>query len=356
MTPSLAPSLDPRLGPRRAPGRGWADELSLAAGIETSDIAGLLPWLVGVGAAAPLPGQGETAELWNLLAGIAATDVAMARVLEPHLDALAILAQARAEITDLDDDLARVNAGAHSTWGVFAAEGPGVRLEAHATAGRWHLTGTKPWCSLANDLSHALVTAWVSSEQRALFAVDLRAAGVAPHLGPWVARGLPRVVSAPVDFDDVAAVPVGDAGWYLRRAGFAWGGMGVAAIWWGAAVPLGDAVRRAAARAGADQLAATFAGRADSALWSARAVLAEAAELVDAGVTPAEAKLLAARVREVVAEAAERILLVADRALGAAPLATEEHHARRVADLHLYLRQHHAERDAARLGQRVASS
>jgi hypothetical protein len=40
-------------------------------------------------------------------------------------------------------------------------------------------------------------------------------------------------------------------------------------------------------------------------------------------------------------------------ALGPAPLARDERHARRVADLQLYLRQHHAERDEAALGRAV---
>jgi hypothetical protein len=39
--------------------------------------------------------------------------------------------------------------------------------------------------------------------------------------------------------------------------------------------------------------------------------------------------------------------------LGPAPLAFEEEHVRRVADLELYLRQHHADRDLAALGQLV---
>jgi hypothetical protein len=39
------------------------------------------------------------------------------------------------------------------------------------------------------------------------------------------------------------------------------------------------------------------------------------------------------------------------RALGPAPLATDREHAQRVADLTVYLRQHHAERDLARLGE-----
>ena len=40
-------------------------------------------------------------------------------------------------------------------------------------------------------------------------------------------------------------------------------------------------------------------------------------------------------------------------ALGPAPLTGDEDHARRVADLTVYLRQHHAERDLARQGEQV---
>lgn len=43
-------------------------------------------------------------------------------------------------------------------------------------------------------------------------------------------------------------------------------------------------------------------------------------------------------------------------ALGPAPLAFDEDHARRVADLELYVRQHHAERDLAQLGSAVLSA
>ena len=42
------------------------------------------------------------------------------------------------------------------------------------------------------------------------------------------------------------------------------------------------------------------------------------------------------------------------RALGAGPLGHDEAHGRRVADLTVYLRQHHAERDLAQLGALVA--
>ena len=51
-----------------------------------------------------------------------------------------------------------------------------------------------------------------------------------------------------------------------------------------------------------------------------------------------------------VAAAAERVLHQVAHALGPAPLAFDADHARQVADLELYVRQHHGERDLAALG------
>ncbi len=308
-----------------------------------ASVEATLAWCVEVGRTAPVIGTGRTRELWELLATTAEIDVAAARMLEPHLDALAILQQAGVPVES------------GSSWGVFAAEAPEMRLTAERSGTRWILRGIKPWCSLAANLSHALVAAHVGDAQRGLFAVDLRAPGVHPHTGPWFARGLPQVVSAPVEFDGVAAAPVGDPGWYLSRPGFAWGGMSVATCWWGAALALLHPLTVAARREHADQLAAVHLGRADAALWGARAVLAEAADLID-GDAPFDERLLAERVRAVVMDATTLVLAEADAALGPAPLVTDLAHARRVADLHLYLRQHHGPRDLARIGRSLAGA
>jgi hypothetical protein len=48
------------------------------------------------------------------------------------------------------------------------------------------------------------------------------------------------------------------------------------------------------------------------------------------------------------------VLTTVGHALGPGPLAHDETHAARVADLTLYVRQHHAERDLAALGRLVA--
>src|SRR3954454_4426872 len=80
------------------------------------------------------PGQGHTAELWELLGALAVGDLGVARAVEPHLDALAILDQAgpetRFEGFDGPDGLA---------WGVFAAEGPAATLTAKPDGAGWRL-------------------------------------------------------------------------------------------------------------------------------------------------------------------------------------------------------------------------
>jgi len=331
------------------PGDAATDLVVSAASVPLlgTHLGATIDWAVTAAAGAPHPGGGRTRETWEVLASAAAVDVAGARILEPHLDALSILGQARAD--GIGVDLAAIGAGPDASWGVFAAEG--ARLEAHRTPQGWTLTGTKNWCSLAGYLSHALVTAWTGPDTRRLFAVPLRRPEIDAHRGPWVSRGLSQIVSAAVDFRAAAAVPVGDDGWYHSRPGFAWGGMGVAAVWWGAAAPLVRSVVDRARQDGADQLATTFAGMTDAAFWSVRAVLAEAADAVDAGVGGRDLKITAERVRAFTAAQVEAILATADRALGPAPLTSDEKHARRVADLRIYLRQHHGERDLARLGR-----
>lgn len=314
-----------------------------------TDVTATIAWAVRLGPHVPVPGQRQpgqqqTLQTWEVLASTAALDVGVARVLEPHLDALSILDQAPA-----GTDLSVLGADDASSWGVFAAEGPGVRLEATPDGDGWVLDGVKPWCSLAADLSHALVTAWTPTGRR-LFAVALQAEGVEAAAGPWVSRGLQQVVSAPVTFSAVPAVPVGDVGWYLTRPGFAWGGIGVAAAWWGGTVGVARDLYDALGEREPDQLALAHLGAVDTALDAARATLLDAATVVDRGLDVPAPGVLARRVRGVVARTVEEVLTRSAHARGPGPLTGDETHARRVADLAVYVRQHHAERDDASLG------
>jgi alkylation response protein AidB-like acyl-CoA dehydrogenase len=319
---------------------GWAGPL-VAACRECGEDAEAAIKLAGhYGRLLPQPGGGRTARRWAVLAATGEHNLTVARVLEAHSDALAILAEAGEPVPD-------------GTWGVFAAEAAPHRLEARRQDGRVLLTGVKPWCSLAAFLDAALVTAHVG-DGRQLFRVSLRHPSVtADPPQAWVARGLRTVTSAAVRFDETPAEPVGAPGWYLERPGFAWGGMGVAACWHGGARGLRATLARASARR-TGELSALHVGIVDAELHASEAVLAGAAALVDAGQAEGGAgEILAMRVRAVVANAAERTIRQVGHALGPAPLAFDEDHARRVADLELYLRQHHAERDLAQLGSAV---
>ncbi|MFC7848681.1 hypothetical protein ACFUTU_09420 [Arthrobacter sp. NPDC057388] len=344
------------------------------------DVTALLAIAQQAGRSAPKPGDGRTARLWELLASVAAVDVAAARVLEPHLDAGAILSQA-----GIPDAFT-------GSWGVYAAEAPGTRLTAEHAADRAggqgeaepggnppgvQLSGSKPWCSLAQFVDHAVVTAHTGSGGRAAFAVDLRAAGVTCDVPEWTSRGLREIPSGTVHFDRVPAVPVGGDGWYFQRPGFAWGGMGVAACWLGGAVALGRhfeaaLLRGARSQREPDQVALAALGEVDRILASTLQYLARAAEAVDAAAnqpgngaetsgdgSPADsgrksgavgAWSEALRVRGTVAAAVERVQLLVSQNLGPGPLAFDERYGKCMADLSLYVRQHHATRDDAQLG------
>jgi LmbE family N-acetylglucosaminyl deacetylase/SAM-dependent methyltransferase len=330
------------------PGPGWTTERALALAVALGD-------------AGARPGAGATADLWEALATLAAADLGLARTVEPHLDALAILDQERdAAGGDGGTGTAREGDAEPRTWGVFAAEGGGDPLTAVADergSDAVRLSGTKPWCSLAGSLTHALITAAVGDGSRGLFAVDLRQPGVEVVPGAWVARGLVEVPSGPLRMRDVPARRVGAPGWYLERPGFHWGGIQVAACWYGGAVGLARTLLGAASREGADRLLLMHLGAVDAALDGARASLAEAALLVDRGLASGEeGRLLAKRVRAVVARAVDETLTHVAHALGPAPLAQDADHAKRVADLGLYVRQHHAERDDASLGGALAEA
>ena len=299
----------------------------------------------------PRPGHGRTAELWSALATLGAVDLTVARAVEPHLDALTILAEA---------DVPTGDPPAAATWGVYAAESPNQRLTAvNAGGGAWVMDGHKPWCSLAGRVSHALVTAWVDDSTRSLFAVDLGSRGVRPAEadGAWVSHGLPQISSCGVDFDRVEGDPVGEPGWYLTRPGFAWGGVGVAAVWYGGAVAVARRVLHHVAQRSPDQIAHLHVGRLDLALSASRQALAAAATAADSTRDEAGSSAVeAVRARSLVAETVETVIRVADHAMGPAPLAHDAEHAQRISDLRLYVRQHHAERDVADLGDRVLRS
>ncbi|QHK21338.1 hypothetical protein GU243_18340 [Pseudarthrobacter psychrotolerans] len=368
----------------------WAVPLLDSVASAAGDVPALLSLARDAGDNWPQPGGGHAALLWELLASVSAVDVAAGRVFEPHMDAQAILAQAEkvqaGNYRPRLDPASLVPTDRKGAWGVFAAEGLGLRLEAKTGDAGTLLSGSKPWCSLAPLLDRAVITAHTETGGRAAFAVDLRDPGVTCEEPAWVARGLREIPSGTVHFSQVPAHQLGSDGWYFSRPGFAWGGMGVAACWLGGAVGVARDYKDSladAAQSGRepDQIALAALGETDRILTAALQYLARAAALVDDGRLSAgedtweaedgsqqtvdgqpeavEGKPAAdrsawsdaLRVRGTVAAAVERVLSLVSRNRGPAPLAFDEPYAKRMADLALYVRQHHAMRDDAQLGR-----
>ena len=159
-----------------------------------------------------------------------------------------------------------------------------------------------------------------------------------------------------VGFPGVVADPVGPPDGYTNRPGFSHGGVGVAACWYGGARGVARALLSAAAKRDVGPHALAHLGAVDIGLRTAWAALTAAAREIDADPSDlrGDGPLRALRVRTLTEAVATDVLARTGRALGAGPLGHDEAHSRAVADLTVYLRQHHAERDLARLGELIA--
>ncbi|MGQ4516601.1 acyl-CoA dehydrogenase [Streptomyces sp. DW26H14] len=289
----------------------------------------------------PLPGSGRTAERFLVLYGLGREDLCVARLVEGHLDAVAIL-----------DEVAGPRVEPGERWGVWAAQPPGPGLGARRVDGRWVLDGLKPYCSGAHSCTHALVTA-DSGEGRRLFAVRVAQPGVRPVPGSWRAIGMAGSDTPDVEFTGVEGTPVGEVDAYLRRPGFQHGGIGVAACWLGGARAVAETLYASARRRTHDAIAAAHLGAVDMLLSSASTVLERAAEDIDADPLDAlgGARMRSLRVRALAELVCTQVLDHVGRATGAGPLCHDPRHARAAADLAVYVRQHHAERNLAELGR-----
>lgn len=314
-----------------------------AAGFDLDDVAGselALGALANAAASLPLPGDGLTADRFAGLAAIACVDVTLGRLLEAHADAIAILAE-------LEGVVPASTTG--QVWGVWAAEGPRSTVVARPHGTSYRLAGSKPWCSGAGVCTHALVTARVA-DGRGLFAVALDADRVTPALATWQATGMTGSDTRAVDFHDVPAEQIGSGGRYLSRPGFWSGAMGVAAVWWGAATGIAAPLYESAATESLGIHGLAHLGAVDTDLATGAILLREAAARIDHDQGhPLEH--LALTVRAGIESGADDVIRRVGRALGPTVLCHDRAHARRVADLTVYLRQSHAESDLERIGR-----
>lgn len=291
----------------------------------------------------PLPGTGRTRQRWQALAHVAALDLSLVKLFEGHTDALAILAELGVPAM-------------RGAWATWCAEPPDARLQCSDpdASGAVRLSGRKAWCSGAAGVDHAVVSAWNAAGQPCLAAVSLDQPGVRVTTDGWHATGMAATGSVDVHFDAVPARAVGRPGAYLQRPGFWHGGAGIAACWWGGAAGIGRRVHGLLAARGerVDAHQRAHLGQIDLALQGSAALLREAAAWIDAHPDQ-DAQTWALRVRLATERDAQTVLHHAGRALGAGPLCQDAALGRALADLPIFLRQSHAERDLAALGQNL---
>jgi hypothetical protein len=286
----------------------------------------------------PLPGTGRTGPRWAALAAIGRCDLALARLAEGHTDALAILAEAGHPAVP------------GALYGVWAARSAGTG--ATVEAGR--LVGTVRFCSGASVLDRALVAASAADGTGWLFDVDLTEPRIRRDPDSWQAIGMDASDSLDVHF---AGVPVGHTvggpDWYVGRRGFALGSGGVAAVWLGGTAGVLDtvlALLREAVRVDDHQLA--HLGALHTTVRAADALLADTARFVDSQPDACPAvpiNAAKAAVERAAWDTRDRV----PRITGPTPLCRDRRFAQQLADLEVYVRQHHAERDLAVLGADV---
>lgn len=293
----------------------------------------------------PLPGSGATLDRWRALAAVAQFDLSLAKFYEGHTDALAILAE-------LQEPGVVPASGA---WCVWAAEAPGGRAVIQAQGdGTVLLQGFKHWCSGAATSDHALLTAWKEDGAGPyLLRLSLDQPGISIDTSKWKAVGMAKSASVNIAFAGVRVEVVGEAGSYLNRPGFWQGGAGVAACWFGGAVVIALALKKSILQGvpstrSVYQLASL--GKVELALHETASILRHAAQWID--TYPAGDAVHVALQARLSAERCSKLVIdEVGKTLGASPFCLDEKFARATADLPVFIRQSHAEKDFAALGE-----
>ena len=331
------------LRPQSTSSRGAYDHTRdrYRSGPEATVAQALRRFAEGDAASTPGPGLGRTWERFGTLATVAAGNLSVARLIEGHLDALAILAEAG------------VAPRPGATYGVWAARSGTGGLRAQPVAGGWRLTGSKAFCSGARMLDRALVTAEAEDGYR-LFDIDVSEQVISLVPASWAAVGMADSASETLVIGGPAvpdAAAVGAPDFYTNRPGFWFGAVGVAACWYGGALGLVKGIVEQ--MSASDPHALTEIGRAEAQVQAMRDVLRAEAGRIDAD--PADerhrARAGALAVRELVHQLCTEVLREVAAAGGARPLCHDAEQAQRSADLYVYLSQHHGARDAAELGR-----
>jgi hypothetical protein len=292
----------------------------------------------------PIPRQGSTARRWASLARWGRSNLAVARLAEGHTDAVAILVEAG--LTPESDAL----------YGVWAARPGGVGVGVVPDGdGPPRVHGIARFCSGARMLDRALVVAAPNDNESAPVLVEVVLEHDRAHPDPesWRAEAMAGSDTLDVEFVGTPVDrAVGGPGWYTERPGFVAGGGGVAAVWWGGAAGLVDRTFAHIAGAAPDPHKLAHLGELHAMLCATHALLRDTANELDAA--PEDNHHLAvAAVRCAVERLCRETVDRVPRILGPGFWSGDRELAGQLADLQMYVRQHHGERDYAELAAAV---
>ncbi len=284
----------------------------------------------------PRPAAGDTPRRFRELIEIARTfPVGVVRLAEAHTDACAILCELGHEPRP------------GSLYGVWASASPTGGPELAGDV----LNGTKRFCSGLGIVDRALVTVTDRSGASILVDVDVVVADtIATDTSRWSTVALDDTATGDITFTNHTVDPdarIGSPGDYLDRPGFWHGALGPAAAWAGSVLGIIDV---ADAMTSDDPHQRAHVGAMTATRWSLTALFDAAGREIDDDPDSIDAAEVRARsIRHVTERSCADVMDRFDRAFGPRPLTTDPDLARRVADTHLYLRQHHGERELAAL-------
>jgi hypothetical protein len=276
----------------------------------------------------------------DALTELGRVDLCLARLVEGHADALRILDQAG-------------EAPRPGVYAVWASRSVGTGVQA-APAGQgwrgWRLDGELRFASGVDVVDRALLPGWVDPDTHLLF--DVPGAGVEADRTTWhtSAMDASRSFTVRVHQDADCADVVGPENFYLDRPGFLVGGLGVAAVWAGGAQSLLDQVTSGLRRFAPSAHQLRRLGLVEQSVWTARAAVEGTARRLpdlDAAGVARETTLA----RTVVVTACEQAGIEAERIVGPGGLSGDARLARTLADLTLFVRQHHVDGALEGLGR-----
>jgi alkylation response protein AidB-like acyl-CoA dehydrogenase len=325
-----------------------AELRSVLAGVDTAELrassGSMRSVLAEVVAAGGTRWTGPLAGLVSALDQVARVDLCLARLVEGHADALRIIGEAGG----------RPGPG---LYGVWASRSAGTGLRARPAPSGWTLDGEMRFASGIGLLDRCLVPASVDTQQL-LFDLDLVASArdIDVDESSWntVAMDASRSFTVRVATRVEPQAQVGGTDFYLSRRGFPVGGLGVAAVWVGGAKQVLDAVIAGLRAFTPTPHQHRRLGEMVQAVWASDLAVSTTAAVVD-GLSAGRAADEVARARTAVVLGCDSVLENAAVVVGPGGLSTSLRLSRAVADLAIYIRQHHVDRTLESLGADAAA-